>query len=297
MITGFVQGQKLTLAQTTIAADAVNYLTGRFIYVTKDWCEAGLSVWVHFKLGDTQIDAELTDGEFGDDAGVNLAEGIWDVWLTGHVMDGSDLVRRLTTIIAKLTVSASGVTDGEPLPTGSFGEAILGQVQAIYGNVGEMIRETEGEVSEQLDTQNQHVSEQLENQNQAVTEQLAAQDAAVDARLDDAEGKIDSVFGGKAKNWKDGLWIRFWAGTSTEYASAEKEADTIYLIDCGVQGAPTPPSNGCLKNWKDNTWIKLWAGSAAEYAEAEKSADTIYLVGFDLAGGETPAESGGGDNG
>lgn len=275
MITGFVQGQKLTLAQTTIAADAVNYLTGRFIYVTKDWCEAGMSVWVHFKLGDTQIDAELTDGEFGDDAGVNLIEGVWDVWLTGHVMDGSDLVRRITTIIAKLTVSASGVTDGDPLPTGSFGEAILGQVKAIYGNVGEMIRETEGEVSEQL----------------------AAQDAAVDARLDDAEGKIDSVFGGKAKNWKDGLWIRFWAGTSTEYASAEKETDTIYLIDCGVQGAPTPPSNGCLKNWKDNTWIKLWAGSAAEYAEAEKSADTIYLVGFNLTGGETPAESGGGDNG
>lgn len=275
MITGFVQGQKLTLAQTTIAADAVRYLTGRFIYVTKDWCEAGMSVWVHFKLGDTQIDAELTDGEFGDDAGVNLIEGVWDVWLTGHVMSGSDLIRRITTIIAKLTVSSSGVTDGEPLPTGSFGEAILGQVQAIYGNVGEMIRETEGEVSEQL----------------------AAQDAAVDARLDDAEEKIDSVFGGKAKNWKDGLWIRFWAGTSTEYASAEKEADTIYLIDCGVQGAPTPPSNGCLKNWKDNTWIKLWAGSAAEYAEAEKSADTIYLVGFDLAGEETPVESGGGDNG
>lgn len=145
MITLFLQGQKLTLAQPVVAADSVAYITARLIYKTADWMVDGLSVWAHFRLGDTQIDAEAVDGEIGTDAGVNLTAGVWTVWVTGHIYEGSALIQRITTETAALTVKESGVTDGEPLPTGSFGETILGEVRDIYRAVAGMLGKVKNE--------------------------------------------------------------------------------------------------------------------------------------------------------
>lgn len=197
MITAFVHGQKLTLAQTTIAADAIHYLTVRLIYQTAEWTKEDLTVWLHFRKGDTQIDAEVTDGEVDESAGVNLTQGAWSVWLTGHEYEDGTLVRRLTTTTATLTVTQSGITDGEPLPTASFGETILGEVRNIYSDV---------------------------------TEQLNDQNAAVDARLDENEAAVTAMLG-KVKNERDSSFIKLWAGTSAQYSAATKSADTIYLID------------------------------------------------------------------
>jgi hypothetical protein len=207
MITLFLQGQKLTLAQTVIAADAVNYLTARLIYKTADWMVESLSVWVHFRLGETQIDAESVGGEIGTDAGVNLTAGVWTVWVTGHVYEGSELIQRITTETAELTVKESGVTDGEPLPTGSFGETILGEVRDIYRAVGETLNEAAEEMSEQLDAQNH----------------------AVDERLAENEETVAGMLG-KVKNERDGSFIKLWAGTEDQYSAATKNSDTIYLV-------------------------------------------------------------------
>lgn len=211
MITLFLQGQKLTLAQTVVAADSVAYLTARLIYKTADWTADGLSVWAHFRLSDTQIDAEAVDGEIGTDAGVNLTAGVWTVWVTGHVYDGAELVRRITTETAELTVRESGVTDGEPLPTKSFGETILGEVRDIYRAVDETL----DEAAEKID------------------EQLADQNAAVEARLDENEEAIAAMLG-KVKNERDGSFVKLWAGSEAQYAAATKAADTIYLV--GLMG-------------------------------------------------------------
>jgi hypothetical protein len=248
MITLFLQGQKLTLAQTVVAADSVAYLTARLIYKTSDWTADGLSVWAHFKNGETQIDAEAVDGEIGTDAGVNLTAGEWSVWVTGHVYDGAELVRRITSTVETLTVKESGVDDGEPLPTRSFGETILGEVRDIYNAVGNMIHGAEDDVAAQLEAQNAAVSEQLRTQNAAVDEQLrqnvsdvstllSENEADVDARLDENESAVARMLGA-VKNRRDDSFIQLWAGTEEQFAAAEKSADTIYLVDLlGGDGA------------------------------------------------------------
>lgn len=241
MITLFLQGQKLTLAQTVVAADSVAYLTARLIYKTAEWSDPDISVWVHFKLGDTQIDAEAVGGEIGTDAGVNLTAGDWSVWVTAHVYDGAELARRITSTVETLTVKESGVMDGEPLPTKSFGETILGEVRDIYTAVGDMIHDAEDDVAAQLEAQNQAVTEQLAAQNTAVENQLRknaadvstlldANEADVDARLDENESAVARMLGA-VKNRRDDSFIQFWAGTEEQYAAAEKSGDTIYLVD------------------------------------------------------------------
>lgn len=252
MITLFLQGQKLTLAQTVVAADSVAYLTARLIYKTAEWSDPDISVWAHFKLGDTQIDAEAVAGEIGTDAGVNLTAGDWSVWVTAHVYDGAELARRITSTVETLTVKESGVTDGEPLPTKSFGETILGEVRDIYNAVGDMIHDAEDDVAAQLTAQDAAVTEQLTAQNTAVTEQLRTQNTAVenqlrenlsdvstlldaneadvDARLDENESAVSRMLGA-VKNRRDDSFIQFWAGTEEQYAAAEKSGDTIYLVD------------------------------------------------------------------
>lgn len=207
MITLFLQGQKLTLAQTVVAADSVAYLTARLIYKTADWMADGLSVWAHFRLGDAQIDAEAVDGEIGTDAGANLTAGVWSVWVTGHVYDGAELVRRITSTVDTLTVKESGVDDGEPLPTKSFGETILGEVRDIY----------------------RAVDDTLDEAGEKIDEQLADQDAAVEARLEQNEEAVAAMLG-KVKNERDGSFVKLWAGTEAQYAAAAKAADTIYLV-------------------------------------------------------------------
>lgn len=340
MITGFVKGQVLKLVLPPLAADAVNYLTGRFIFQTADWIVPGLSIWAHFRKGETQIDAELRNGLFGTDAGVNLSEGEWEVWLTGHsvnenligdgdlVVDGSAIrlfsaknpikliaghqyeftlgdskcygyshyhkelspfpqyvgksviwqdkrgsfvyvppettdyyfrinnvddaegatvamvdpsaIRRLTTTIAKIKVLPSGVIENEPLPTRSYGEAILAEVKSLYDAVNDLISEGNGYILEQLVDQNQTVSGILSDYSEAFTQQLADQDEAVDARLDENEALIDAAFGG-LKNWKDGLWLKLWAGSEEDFAAiASPSADTIYLVGFPLQGSPDP---------------------------------------------------------
>jgi len=208
MITIFLQGQKLTLAQTVVAADSVAYLTARLIYKTADWTADGLSVWAHFRLGDTQIDAEAVDGEIGTDAGVNLTAGVWTVWITGHVYEGAALIQRITTETAELTVKESGVTDGAPLPTRSFGETILGEVRDIY----------------------RAVDETLDEAGEKIDEQLADQNAAVETRLEQNEETVAAMLG-KVKNERDGSFVKLWAGSEAQYRTTTKAADTIYLVD------------------------------------------------------------------
>lgn len=230
MITLFLQGQKLTLAQTVVAADSVAYLTARLIYKTAEWSDPDISVWAHFKLGDTQIDAEAVGGEIGTDSGVNLTAGDWSVWVTAHVYDGAELVRRITSTVATLTVKESGVTDGEPLPTKSFGETILGEVRDIYNAVGDMIHDAEDDVAAQLTAQNTAVENQLRQNAADVSTLLDANEADVDARLDENEAAVARMLGA-VKNRRDDSFIQFWAGTEEQYAAAEKSGDTIYLVD------------------------------------------------------------------
>lgn len=275
MITGFVQGQRLRLAQNTVAAEAA-YSTARFIYETREWLADGLVVYAHFKQGEAQSDYHVIDGEIPTSEQLTLSEGRWEVWLTGHEYDGGALVKRITTDVAALIVKPTGFEHPEPLPVRSFGESILGEVQEIYKNVADEIQAAAEETSAQLEAQDEQIAAQLEAQNEAVTaqlrnqntaiaeqiaaqntavtnqladqntrvtNQLAAQNTAVDNRLAANEAIIDAAFGG-LKNWRDGTWLKLWAGTEEQYEAATKSADTIYFVDCGLEGGPAPAGGG-----------------------------------------------------
>lgn len=214
MISGYIRGQTLTLAQTVIAADSVNYLTAKFTFQTADW--NGLLKIAHFSNGTNAADVELTGDEILSEDGLNLTEGTWQVSVTGHEYSGGELTKRITTTIAELTVKPSGVPDGEPLPNvASYGEQILSEVQSIHSEV----------------------DEQLAAQDRAVTEQLEAQDAAVDHRLDENEAAVAAMLG-KVKNERDGSFIKLWAGSEAQYAATAKASDTIYLVDLLEGGEP-----------------------------------------------------------
>lgn len=200
MISFFIRGQTLTVSAPVIAADSVNYLTAKFAFRTSEW--DGLEKIVHFRCGNLYAEIGLADDEITASRGLNLTEGEWTVSVTGHLTEGGELVQRITTGTATLTVVPSGIgEDGEPLPDlASYGEEILAEVESIHAEVDE---------------------------------QLADQNAAVEARLEQNEEAVAAMLG-KVKNERDGSFVKLWAGSEVQYAAAAKAADTIYLV--GLMG-------------------------------------------------------------
>lgn len=311
MITGFVKGQRLTVVQPVVAADAVNYLTGRFIFQTADWLIDGISVWAHFRKDAEQIDAEVTDGTLGEDAGVNLSAGTWSLWLTGHVTDGAVLVQRITTVPAALKVSATGDVSPEPLPAGSFGEAILGVAQDAFDEAAAVRNELDGITAEATTLP----------PGSSATASAGIEGGAVKLSLGIPKGdkgdkgdkgnKGDRGLTGNGirgialiqtsgldKTYRitftdgdqydftvhDGNGIASIAKTST---SGVTDTYTITFTD-GTTTTFTVTNGGAyaVRNSADGTFIRLWSGTEEQFAAAEKSADMIYLVGFPLEGGE-----------
>lgn len=120
-----VSNQTLSrLLSPSIVSDTINYITAKFEF-TSDW--DGLSKWVHFSQGDTSYIVELHDDQIEATQGLNLGEGIWEVYLHGNAFDGNTVTQRITTSITEISVKPTGILDGEPLPdiTASEGEQIL----------------------------------------------------------------------------------------------------------------------------------------------------------------------------
>lgn len=131
MIKCSVQGQELIVGSPVIAADSINYLTAKFIFRTSDW--DGLVKIAHFSNGVLSASISINaDDEIPESAGLNLSVGQWMVCVTGHKYESGELVQRITTTRAKLTVEPSGVPDGDPIESlPSYGEEILGEVEEI----------------------------------------------------------------------------------------------------------------------------------------------------------------------
>lgn len=143
MIKCSVEGQELIVGSPIIAADSINYLTAKFIFRTSDW--DGLVKIAHFSNGALSASININaDDEIPESAGLNLSVGRWVVSVTGHKYENGELVQRITTTQAKLTVHPSGVPDGDPLPSlPSLGEQILGKVTEIKTEVDSMTASAE----------------------------------------------------------------------------------------------------------------------------------------------------------
>lgn len=128
MIIGRVKNQTLEIEQPVIAADTIDYLTALFTF-SPDW--NGLTKWAHFAKGEIVYDIELVNDGIAKDRHLSLSVGSWSVYLHGNEIIGGVVTERITTQVKSLTVEASGVLNGEPLPVTppSVGEQILAVAQ------------------------------------------------------------------------------------------------------------------------------------------------------------------------
>jgi lysophospholipase L1-like esterase len=143
MLQGRVFGQVLKIETPIIASDTINYLTAKFVFETHDW--DGLLKFAHFSNGVLSGDIPLdVEDEIKEEAGLNLTEGMWQLSLTGHDMDGGEEKQRITTVIVKFRVLPTLMKDGEPLPSiPSYGEQILSQVEEINEKLDSFTAEAE----------------------------------------------------------------------------------------------------------------------------------------------------------
>ena len=148
MIIGNIRGQVLTIKKSIIAADTLNYLTAQFTFIGIEWED--LIKIAHFSNGLDAIDIELTEGHIRAEDGLNLTAGKWKVSITGEKFEDNEVVKRVTTTIADITVLPSGVADGEPIPSlPSYGEQILAEVQEVKTDLGE-VQEQISEIQEEV---------------------------------------------------------------------------------------------------------------------------------------------------
>ena len=141
MIIGYVKGQDFTLRQPTIASGTIDYLSATFVFSNSDWNECD-EIWVHFAQGDKVYDAEIINGKVGKDEHINLSDGEWEVYLHGNVNVNGEVVERITTEVRKLSVTKTGIIDGNPFPSveASTSEKILAKANYAV-EIAEGVRE------------------------------------------------------------------------------------------------------------------------------------------------------------
>ena len=109
MITAYVKGQDLQIAQPLTVADTIDYLEMRFCFQTADW--DGADKWAHFRQRENIYDINLVDDKITADKHLNLSEGKWEVYLHGTKGNA-----RITTDIEFINVIGTGTLNGKPLP-------------------------------------------------------------------------------------------------------------------------------------------------------------------------------------
>jgi len=113
LIYGTIKNQRLDI-RAAAAADTIDYLTADFSFLTSDW--DGLVKYAHFARGDERYSVQLTDDEVREEDHLNLSSGEWTVYLHGNEYHNGDVIKRITTNVAKFTVEPTGMLDGEPFP-------------------------------------------------------------------------------------------------------------------------------------------------------------------------------------
>ena len=118
LIDFYIRNQKLSKTGVKLIADSVNYVDCSFTFKTDDW--NGFDKWVVFSKGGESYRVNLVDDKIPKEAGLNLAEGLWNVSLFGENPQGTE---RITTNSVTVEVEKSAIQDGEPLPQISLTEA------------------------------------------------------------------------------------------------------------------------------------------------------------------------------
>ena len=122
-----VRRQQLDVDVPTLVALTYDYINVKATF-SSEW--AGMQKWLHVRNVENQsIIAHVlfNNDEIGEDVGLNLSAGEWDVWIHGALYEDNTLIKRITTNVKKIKVEATGSED-EILP--SIGPSVAEQAVA-----------------------------------------------------------------------------------------------------------------------------------------------------------------------
>lgn len=129
--------QSLTAEYLPLAAESVQYLTAKVVCETEDW--TGREIKAMFGQGCTVYEVPVTGGEITAKQQLNLTAGDWRVWLVGNSARDGDVIPRITTNIAHISVAPTGGTEGSPFPT--VPPTVEERLRADMGNLADLTTE------------------------------------------------------------------------------------------------------------------------------------------------------------
>lgn len=129
--------QTLTAEYLPLAAESVQYLTAKVICETEDW--TGREIKAMFGQGCTVHEISVTGGEITAKQQLNLSAGDWCVWLVGNSARDGEVIPRITTNVAHISVAPTGGTEGNPFP--AIPPTAEEQLRADMGNLADLTTE------------------------------------------------------------------------------------------------------------------------------------------------------------
>ena len=126
--------QSLTAEYLPLAAESVQYLTAKVVCETEDW--TGREIKAMFRQGCTVHEITVTGGEITAKQQLNLSAGDWCVWLVGNSARDGEVIPRITTNIAHISVAPTGGTEGNPFP--AMPPTAEEQLRADMGNLADL---------------------------------------------------------------------------------------------------------------------------------------------------------------
>lgn len=129
--------QALTAEYLPLAAESVQYLTAKVVCETEDW--TGREIKAMFGQGCTVYEVPVTGGEITAKQQLNLTAGDWRVWLVGNSARDGDVIPRITTNVAHISVAPTGGTEGSPFP--AIPPTVEERLRADMGNLADLTTE------------------------------------------------------------------------------------------------------------------------------------------------------------
>ena len=129
--------QSLTAEYLPLAAESVQYLTAKVVCETEDW--TGREIKALFGQGCTVYEIPVTGGEITAKQQLNLTAGDWCVWLVGNSARDGEVIPRITTNVAHISVAPTGGMEGNPFPT--MPPTVEEQLRADMGNLADLTTE------------------------------------------------------------------------------------------------------------------------------------------------------------
>lgn len=129
MITAFIKGQAIETTESVIVAETLNYLKAQFVFVSADW--NGLIKTAYFTQGDKTHGIDLDENNIAFP--LHLSAGEWSVSVVGKEYWGGELVERITSDSATITVKPFKVGKETPFP-----EPTPTEIERVEGKIGNL---------------------------------------------------------------------------------------------------------------------------------------------------------------